>query len=429
MRVLAAIAIVAFPYIALEIAVPVGAWDMNAPVADLAAAALLPLALVLARVPPPGPVGYAVLLAAFVAGLPGALSPAESAHFLVRKPLFLWLAYGVGLAGVIARASDVRWLRRALLAAVALASAISIGSSLARIAAGNATWFAAIEGLTNNHKTLAVALAPTLPLLWGMRRGRVDLAVIGGAAVAIALSMSRTSWIAAAAGLSFLVPFRGRPLSDRPGLVVGIVVAGALAAIYGPVLSGSITQLDAARSRHSLDERALEMFLRHPIVGAGGGSNVRWEMLTFPHYRVNGVDAHGVVQKVASEAGLVGLAGYAAFVLAAARRVWATGDAALKATFVALHVNLLFSTETFSQTHWCVYATVWGLSSRHQASGYRLQPGSEASDAAVEGTAVAASVGKRGEAGVSPAPRRGALPLLKPEARSLKPSPPDGGDP
>ena len=36
------------------------------------------------------------------------------------------------------------------------------------------------------------------------------------------------------------------------------------------------------------------------------------------------------------------------------------------ATFVALHANLLFSTETFSQTHWIPLGLLWGLSERRR---------------------------------------------------------------
>jgi O-antigen ligase len=161
--------------------------------------------------------------------------------------------------------------------------------------------------------------------------------------------------------------------------VLGVVVVGMLAALYGPLLARSHAQLDAARSRHSLDKRALAMVTERPALGEGGGANVRREMVTFPHYRVNGVDAHGAIQKVASEYGVVGLAGWLAFVGAVGARLARRAPVGallpdglappqlavgLWATFVALHVNLLLSTETFSQTHWAPLALVWGLSRR-----------------------------------------------------------------
>lgn len=373
---LAAVVLLAWPYIGLAPEIRIGGSTIDAPVADLAAAALFPLAAWggwRRPVPLPGPVGYALVLLAGVLALANALDPAASAWFLVRKPLFLWLAYGVGLAWVVARGLPAGALRGLLLATVTLAAAISLVTSVGRIASGNALWFSAIGGLTNNHKTLAVALAPAVPLVLGLRRGRLDDAVLALLLGALALSMSRTAWIAAAAGASFFVVWRGRTLASRRGLVLAIVVAGALAAIYGPLLARSNVQLDAARSRHSLDKRAGEMFAAHPLVGYGGGTNVVYEQQTFPDYRVNGVDAHGVVQKVGSEFGLLGLVGYAAFVGSMALRVRARASGGGRvgtgawAAFVGAHANLLFSTETFSHTHWVPIAVIWGLSHREDA--------------------------------------------------------------
>jgi O-antigen ligase len=382
---LVALVVLAFPYIALAVDLPLGPLHLDTPIADLAAAALVPLALLgMSRARPPrlpGLAGYALLVGAGLAALPGLADRGPAAWFLLRKPVFLYVAYGGALAWLVTRELSRRAVRRMLLATVTLASVASLATSVGRIAAGNTLWFASIEGLTNNHKTLAVALAPLVPLLLGLRRSRLDLAVVALALAAISLSLSRTAWIAAVVGLAWFVVVRGRALSARRGLALGVVVVGIAGALYGPLLTGSVAQLDAARSRHSLDKRALEMFESRPILGMGGGANVRFEQQTFPDYRVNGVDAHGAVQKVASEYGVVGLAGYALFVGAMALRLrrragpgglpagpLAPPDVARGswATFVALHVNLILSTETFSQTHWVPLALVWGLSWRRR---------------------------------------------------------------
>jgi hypothetical protein len=367
---LATTSLVASPYIALAADVRIGTLHLDTPIADLAAAALVPVGIVAgACAAPPATLAWAVLL---VCGGIGALLsdvPVDSVQALVRKPLFMWLAYGGALAAIVARAPR-GWARGTLATTIILASTVLLVSSLGRIAAGEALWIRALDGLTPNHKTLAVALAPQLPLLWGLRRGPIDRFVLAIALVAVALSASRTAWIALAAGAAHLVVWRGRPLAARRGAVLAIVVAGALAAIYGPVLGRSVTQLDAARSRHSLNVRAAEMFAREPWVGMGAGGSVRWESVTFPHYRVNGVDAHGVVQKLAGEHGVLGLFAWSA---ATAWMAWRVRSAAvgergraLWATFVALHVNLLFSTETFSQTHWAVLGLVLGLARRQE---------------------------------------------------------------
>lgn len=370
---LVATALLAFPYIALEVHLPVAGRTFDVPVADLAALGLL-LLLPLRRgrpVPLPGPLGFGLLVLAGLAALPAALDPAASAYTLLRKPVFLYLAWGVAFADAVARAVPTGRSLGLLRASAALGGAVLLVSSVRRIVAGDALWWAAIEGLTNNHKTVAVALAPALVLIWGTRRGRSDTLLAAGLGLALLASLSRAAWIGAAAGLAWVVSWRGRPLAERRWLVPAVVIGGVLAALYLPLVTGSLAQLDAARSRHSLDRRAWAMVGEHPWFGMGLGTNVRYEQVTFPDYRVNGVDAHGVLQKVASETGLVGLAGWLAGTAATALVLHARHratplDRALWATFVALHVNLLLSTETFSQTHWAVLGLVWGLSFRRR---------------------------------------------------------------
>lgn len=372
---LLAVLLGAWPYIDLQLAAPIGGWAFNAPVADLAAMALAPIgALLLLRAGCPAAarapllaalLGYGMLLAAGLAS--GVLSPERSAalHEWVRKPLFFGLVYGVGLTGFVLAAGRDEAVRRLLLAAVALCTAISLATSVGRILAGDTLWFQAVSGLTNNHKTLAVALAPALPLLWGWRAeppGRWTRVVVAMGALALLFSMSRTAWISAVVAAAFFVQWRGRPLAAFRATVPVILVLGVLGATYGPLLTGSLAQLDALRSRHSLDKRSWALFSEAPLVGAGPGASVRVEVPTFPDYRVNGVDAHGVVQKVGAEYGLVGLAGMAAAVAAlgsALRRRHTLGSGVWPA-FLALHANLLLSTETFSQTHWAILALVVG---------------------------------------------------------------------
>ncbi len=409
---LLAVLLLAFPYIDLAVDLDLAGRHLDTPVADLAGAALLCVAMgrlllgaggrappqrppgvtmepappvaprmarLLATLHPPGLAGYALLVAAGLVGLALVPDRGASAWFLLRKPVFFYVAYGVALSWVVGTAVSTGTVRTLLRATVLVTATVSLASSVGRIAAGNTLWFAAIEGLTNNHKTLAVALAPLVPLLLAMRRSRLDLGIVAFALLAVALSLSRTAWIASAAGLAFLVAWRGRLLAARRGFVVGVVAVGLSVAVYGPIVTRSHAQMDAARSRHSLDKRSLEMVAAYPVLGMGGGAGVRYEMQTFPHYRVNGVDAHGVVQKVASEYGLLGLAGCAAFVGSMALRLRRRAPVAARlpdglapaglalglwAAFVALHVNLLFSTETFSQTHWIPLGLVWGLARR-----------------------------------------------------------------
>ena len=56
------------------------------------------------------------------------------------------------------------------------------------------------------------------------------------------------------------------------------------------------------------------MFSAHPF-GMGTGTNLHYELVTFPHYRINGIDAHGSIQKLASEGGIFALFGFSIFFL------------------------------------------------------------------------------------------------------------------
>ncbi len=353
-----------FPYIDAKLALDLGPWHADAPLADLAALLLAPLGLWTAwraRWRPPGWEGFAGLVAVGWMSAWLGDAPGSALHELLRKVVFSGVAYGLCMAVAVKSCRDTEFLRKALLASVAACASISIVTSGLRIAGGDALWWQSIEGLTNNHKTLAVAMAPALPLLWSWREDRVARWVIGLGVVALAVSMSRTAWIAAAAGCAYLLNWRGRPLASRPWVVPAIVIVGVLAATYGPHLIDSVAQLDALRSRQSLDKRAWLLFADSPLLGGSPGASIRYEIPTFPDYRVNGVEAHGVIQKVGAEYGLLGLASYGWMVLGMARV--ARGHWTWPC-FLALHVNLLLSTEAFTQTHWALLGLVLGLASR-----------------------------------------------------------------
>ena len=188
--------------------------------------------------------------------------------------------------------------------------------------------------------------------------------------LAIGLAWSKSAWVTAA----FAVGWRTLPARLRGrALVVGAAV-GLGAMTWLPYLARSPEQIDSLRSRISLDKRAWEMFLAHPFVGWGAGTNVRYEVSTYPDYRVNGVDAHGVFAKVGSEFGVLGTVGWlvanVALLVQLRRRAGrgrSTLDDALLGVLLALDLNLLTSTETFSQTHWAILGLVMGLSGRRSA--------------------------------------------------------------
>jgi hypothetical protein len=301
--VLVAAVILTQDLIDLELGLDLGSWHANAPVADILALVLLPLALVAIRArgerwpAAPAPIAYGLFIGASLLSVATSVAPADSLHHVVRKPTLLYLSYGIGLAFAVARLVPPRIVYRATVAYAIAMAVLSLGTSALRFAAGDALWFDAIQGITPNHKTLSVALAAWVPWLTvgseehGWRRAsRAALALV---VAAIFLSVSKTAIITLLLGVLLLVP-RERPLAFRPKVVLPLLAVAYVLSLLAPLLLSSRSMLDAARSRQSLNIRAWEMFLRHPISGSGSGSNVLYEMVTFPHYRVNGIDAHGV---------------------------------------------------------------------------------------------------------------------------------------
>jgi hypothetical protein len=292
----------------------------------------------------------------------------------------MWLVYGGALAAVVARAGRTEtWHAVGLVAALCLAVPC-LWVAVPLVWQGWASSYDRIPHVTGNHKALAVALAPWLPLLWaGRRPGRwwVD-AVLAVSLVAIGLSFSKNAWMTAAFGLLCLAPVRGRPLAARPGLALGAAGALALVMVALPFVTGNALMRDAFDARMSLNLRAWQMFGVHPIVGAGPGISTVWLMFGAPHQRINHVEAHGVIQKVAGEGGLLGLATYGFFVAWLLARLWRLGfaagsratrlEAGACAAGLALFVNLLLSTEAFTSSHWAPLGLVLGIA---QASARR----------------------------------------------------------
>ncbi len=373
-------------FVDLELRFNLPFWELNAPVADFAALALLVgwcfdraryRPALLPPLPWPPALGFAAI-ALLSASLSDPAhthaSAATSAYWLIRKPIFAFLAYGHAWPAALAALPSER-VRRWIQLSVGGLAVLSLGTSVWRIAAGDALWWAPLAGLTHNHKALATFLAPFSGwLLWRNRPASRWLLAL--CLAAIALSLSKTAWLGASLSLAFVVHLRDRPLVSRRAATV-IAGAAAIALLFAlPWVAGDARLQDAARSRRSLDLRALEMVSDRPLLGQGPGASTGWEQTEYPHYRVNGVEAHGIVQKVSAETGALGLLSWCAFTAALGLRVrqrlasestrgerWAWAGAA-----AALHLQLLASTEGFTQGHWAPLGIAWyGIFRRDEA--------------------------------------------------------------
>jgi O-antigen ligase len=126
------------------------------------------------------------------------------------------------------------------------------------------------------------------------------------------LTFSRNGWLVLALELTFLIIVRYREpakkfiFSYRLPLLLLIVIPLATYMYYfslTPAVQGS----NATRLR--LTEIALELFYKHPVIGNGAGSFIeevardKWFILDFGAP----MEAHGVVQQLLAETGILGL--------------------------------------------------------------------------------------------------------------------------
>jgi O-antigen ligase len=349
---------------------------IDPPVSDVFGAVLLVLhgaRLATSRVAPStiGLLPWSVLVVIGLASAALSDSPTESAWFVLRKVIFPYAAWGVVLADTVARVGrPSSWL--IVVSIEALAAGVPCGGmSLALWAAGWPSTPEPVPGIVANHKALAIGLAPVVALLW-LARPALDararrLATFAAvfSVVVVALALSRTALATLLAVSPLLVPTsRWRVSPNRLAALAALVLAAM--AIVPFVLANPYMQ-DALASRQSLNLRAWDMCSGAPMLGRGPGSSIGWPVPA-ADARIAGIDAHGVVQKLASEFGILGLGAWCAFAVALGRRVWPSTrpgtpplERAAAVAVVALHLNLLLSTETFHAPHWVPLGLALGL--------------------------------------------------------------------
>lgn len=188
-----------------------------------------------------------------------------------------------------------------------------------------------------NHNLLAetlVAVAPVGIALAAASRGAWRQRYLVGAvlmAETALLTLARTPWLVVTLQAAALGLRQWRMLARRWGwalIVAGVLLAHLLAI---GLVSRTVEVTGSTASRLSQTEVALRIFRASPLVGAGAGSYVPL-IATFPEFTEHfgdPIDAHGVLQKILAENGLLGLAGWTVFWGAALLALWrATRSAA-----------------------------------------------------------------------------------------------------
>lgn len=366
-----AIIVIFQSFIDLEVIIPLPFKTLNIPLSDAAACILFPAVTLKApkSIMKPEIRGFAATALALLLGTTFALKPSLSLYTWLRKPVFMMLCYGGALVWTIQNRVSEKSMVRLLLSWQTLVAGLLFANGVGRVLADETLWWQAIEGITPNHKTLAVSLCGILPLFWAFsdrfqkyiphRHGsRIFWSIQCLTLAAIAISFSKTAWLIVAFSVGWFVP-KNRPISQRPFLIGLLGVSALWLMIQLPFILESNAMIDALRSRHSLNLRAWEMFSAHPFTGMGTGTNLHYELVTFPHYRINGIDAHGSIQKLASEGGVFALLGLGIFFLDG-RRHLLNRNPKLLGAYWSLFLCTVLSTELLHSTWWIPYAILMG---------------------------------------------------------------------
>lgn len=180
--------------------------------------------------------------------------------------------------------------------------------------------FFGIHILGTNHNLIAEVLISVIPigfiLIWEERDIFIKKLLIVGVllmATVNLLTFSRTGWIALAFELLVLVFLKYRK-NIRNYFELGLVIFLILSplVLYGYLFMTSEIVRSSNLNRLALTKIAFETFTKHPVVGAGAGTFVeqvardQWYVVDFG----NPSEAHGVVQKLLAETGLLGFVSF-----------------------------------------------------------------------------------------------------------------------
>lgn len=186
-----------------------------------------------------------------------------------------------------------------------------------------------------NHNLLAELLVAAFPFGFILARASrnpqsafwLRAAAFGMVAIAL-LTFARTAWIAIAvqAALFLTLEYRRRPAGAfRPVLPIALLFVPLL--VYMVVFSQTPEVTGSLTARLALSRFAYFMFEQHPIVGSGTGTFVEQlgSAREFTATFGDPLDAHGFIQKIGAEQGIIGLLTFGlliAWILRTLYRAW-----------------------------------------------------------------------------------------------------------
>lgn len=178
----------------------------------------------------------------------------------------------------------------------------------------------------DNHNVLAELLLATGPLTLALgaiakkqSTRRVLFALAAIQTLVALLTFARTAWLVFFAQIVFLLATEWREAVKKH---LAAVFALAMLLLPLGLLQLQFSFSDTAQSSNStrwmLTDIAYQSFLQYPWIGSGAGTFL-WQVGSariFYQEFGDPLDAHGFIQKLAVETGLVGLLAYAVFVIA-----------------------------------------------------------------------------------------------------------------
>jgi hypothetical protein len=188
--------------------------------------------------------------------------------------------------------------------------------------------------LGSNHNELAEVMVYTSMMTWALSilaKRRRTKRLLGFAAafqmLVGVLTFTRTFWIVSLVQLVYLLSTEWRHSFRR--YANQVLLAGILLVPFGVGMLYYISSYSARSSnttRLMMAEIAWNYFRDNPIFGVGAGTFIErlGQVWTFTMEFGAPLDSHGILQKIATETGLLGLAGLAAVLIALALQVLKT---------------------------------------------------------------------------------------------------------
>lgn len=172
-----------------------------------------------------------------------------------------------------------------------------------------------------NHNLISEVMLATIPIALYLMvmekqalRQKIMAVGIAGLIAAALLTFSRTAWLALGVELVVLVVAQYRKHITtfmKYGLLIGVLLLPVI--VYMLYFSFASDVVESSNeNRLLLNDVAVEMFTERPLVGAGPGTFTHRLGLNSVYTSEYGdpIDAHGFIQKVGSELGILGLLTY-----------------------------------------------------------------------------------------------------------------------